>query len=68
MAIGRRIKQWIIAFTTVVMIGILVYVVIYRFIVGVAPHWVLIPIGIALILGAVILPIEDSDNGEQNGQ
>jgi len=65
MAVGRRIKQWVIAFTTIVMIGIVIYVVIYRFVVGVAPHWVLIPIGIGLILGAVVLPIADSAHDEK---
>jgi high-affinity Fe2+/Pb2+ permease len=66
MAVGRRIKRWIMTFTAGVMIAIVVYVVIHRFVVGVTPHWVLIPIGVGLMLAAVILPIENSDEDEQS--
>ncbi len=63
--LGRKLGRLLRAIALCVALVLFFYMAIARIFTGVLPDWGLIPIGIGLILFAILLPYDGSEKREQ---
>ena len=62
---SRKLKKLVLAIAGGVTLVLFLYMAIARVFIGVMPNWTLIPIGIGLILLAILFPYDNSEEGKK---